>query len=75
MADQNPAIFVAQTRIANVLHYDALDNTFLSAILQQPLNFGADFVIHSAIKYSNGYFDSVGGCGSQRGKWADKLVW
>ncbi len=46
----------------------ASDNTFLSPILQQPLSLGADFVIHSTTKYTNGHSDSVGGgCGSQRG--------
>ena len=39
----------------------AVDNTFLSPILQRPLELGADFVIHSTTKYLNGHSDSLGG--------------
>lgn len=39
----------------------AVDNTFLSPVLQKPLTFGADFVIHSTTKYLNGHSDVVGG--------------
>lgn len=39
----------------------AVDNTFLSPILQQPLTLGADIVIHSTTKYINGHSDVVGG--------------
>lgn len=39
----------------------AVDNTFLSPILQRPLDFGADIVIHSTTKYLNGHSDVVGG--------------
>jgi cystathionine gamma-synthase len=38
-----------------------VDNTFLSPALQQPLQFGADFVLHSTTKYINGHSDVVGG--------------
>jgi cystathionine gamma-synthase len=38
-----------------------VDNTFLSPALQQPIAFGADFVIHSTTKYINGHSDVVGG--------------
>jgi cystathionine gamma-synthase len=38
-----------------------VDNTFLSPALQQPLEFGADFVLHSTTKYINGHSDVVGG--------------
>ena len=40
----------------------AVDNTFLSPALQQPLALGADLVIHSTTKYINGHSDVVGGC-------------
>lgn len=40
----------------------AVDNTFLSPALQNPIEFGADFVIHSTTKYINGHSDVVGGC-------------
>jgi cystathionine gamma-synthase len=39
----------------------AVDNTFLSPALQQPIALGADFVIHSTTKYLNGHTDVVGG--------------
>ena len=39
----------------------AVDNTFLSPALQQPIAFGADLVIHSTTKYINGHSDVVGG--------------
>ena len=39
----------------------AVDNTFLSPALQQPLRLGADIVIHSTTKYLNGHSDVVGG--------------
>ena len=39
----------------------AVDNTFLSPALQQPLSLGADLVIHSTTKYLNGHSDVVGG--------------
>lgn len=42
------------------------DNTFMTPILQQPVNFGFDIVIHSATKYLNGHGDVVAGivCGT-----------
>lgn len=39
----------------------AVDNTFLSPALQQPISIGADIVIHSTTKYLNGHSDVVGG--------------
>jgi cystathionine gamma-synthase len=38
-----------------------VDNTFLSPALQVPIEFGADFVLHSTTKYINGHSDVVGG--------------
>ena len=38
-----------------------VDNTFASPYFQQPLNLGADIVVHSTTKYLNGHSDSVGG--------------
>jgi len=38
-----------------------VDNTFCSPILQRPLEYGADLVLHSATKYLNGHSDMVGG--------------
>jgi cystathionine gamma-lyase len=38
-----------------------VDNTFSSPMLQRPLEYGADLVLHSATKYINGHSDMVGG--------------
>jgi cystathionine gamma-lyase len=38
-----------------------VDNTFCSPMLQRPLEFGADLVLHSATKFINGHSDMVGG--------------
>jgi cystathionine gamma-lyase len=39
----------------------AVDNTFASPYLQQPIALGADLVIHSTTKYLGGHSDVVGG--------------
>jgi len=38
-----------------------VDNTFATPYLQQPLNLGADVVMHSTTKYLGGHSDVVGG--------------
>jgi len=44
-----------------------VDNTFMTPLLQRPLDFGIDLVIHSATKYLNGHGDVIAGivCGSE----------
>lgn len=39
----------------------AVDNTFASPAIQQPLTLGADIVMHSSTKYLGGHSDVVGG--------------
>ena len=39
----------------------AVDNTFMSPVLQRPLEHGADIVMHSITKFLNGHSDVVGG--------------
>ncbi|MEL6309341.1 MAG: cystathionine gamma-synthase [Chloroflexota bacterium] len=39
----------------------AVDNTFASPAIQQPLTMGADIVMHSSTKYLGGHSDVVGG--------------
>jgi methionine-gamma-lyase len=39
----------------------AVDSTWASPALQQPLALGADFVVHSLTKYINGHGDALGG--------------
>ena len=58
-----------------------VDNTFLSPVLQRPIEQGADVVVHSTTKYINGHSDVVGGAavardaavGEQLGWWANAL--
>jgi len=38
-----------------------VDNTFMSPYFQQPLQLGADLVMHSITKYMNGHSDVIGG--------------
>ncbi len=39
-----------------------VDNTFSTPIFQNPLEFGADIVLHSTTKYIGGHSDLLGGC-------------
>jgi methionine-gamma-lyase len=52
-------------RVCEMAHkVDALvmvDNTFCSPVLQRPLEFGADLVVHSATKFLGGHGDLVAG--------------
>jgi cystathionine gamma-synthase len=62
----NPLLNVADIReLAEAAHEAgallAVDNTFASPYLQQPLLLGADFVVHSTTKYLGGHSDVVGG--------------
>ncbi len=59
----------------------AVDNTFCSPLLQQPLGLGADIVVHSTTKFINGHSDVVGGAvisadpatGEELAGWANTL--
>ena len=54
----------------------AVDNTFLSPALQNPLQLGADLVVHSTTKYINGHSDVVGGAVVCKDKALhEKLIW
>lgn len=39
-----------------------LDNTWCTPLLQKPLDYGVDYVMHTASKYLGGHSDIVGGC-------------
>lgn len=39
-----------------------VDNTFSSPIFQNPIDLGADIILHSTTKYIGGHSDMVGGC-------------
>ncbi len=58
----NPALEVAEiATIARAAHeagaHVVVDNTFATPLLQQPLDLGADIVVHSATKFISGHSD------------------
>jgi cystathionine beta-lyase/cystathionine gamma-synthase len=62
----NPLLSLVDIRaVAEVAHRHHLllvvDNTFSSPYFQQPLDLGADIVVHSTTKYINGHSDVIGG--------------
>jgi cystathionine gamma-synthase len=62
----NPLLTVADIAALARLAHDAgallaVDNTFATSYLQQPLALGADVVVHSTTKYAGGHSDVVGG--------------
>jgi cystathionine gamma-lyase len=62
----NPTLRLIDVRaVANEAHKHGVkvvvDNTFLSPYVQNPLDLGADIVIHSVTKYINGHSDVVMG--------------
>jgi len=52
--------------IAEIAHKNkalcAVDNTWLTPVFQNPLELGADIVVHSTTKYFGGHSDVIGGC-------------
>ncbi|MCW9098369.1 MAG: PLP-dependent aspartate aminotransferase family protein, partial [Ignavibacteriaceae bacterium] len=62
----NPTLCISDIRgISKIAHKNnsiiAVDNTFMSPALQNPLTLGADIVMHSLTKFLNGHADVVGG--------------
>jgi cystathionine beta-lyase/cystathionine gamma-synthase len=62
----NPMLNVVDIRAAAEAAHEAgaivvVDNTFATPYLQQPLDLGADIVVHSTTKYLGGHSDTVGG--------------
>ena len=62
----NPLLTIADIAAIAEIGHEAgamvlVDNTFASPALQQPLNLGADIVLHSTTKYIGGHSDVVGG--------------
>ncbi len=62
----NPTMALTDIRVCAALAREhglvlVVDNTFSSPILQNPLDLGADIVIHSLTKFLNGHSDVVGG--------------
>jgi cystathionine gamma-lyase len=55
------------------------DNTFASPVVQRPLEFGFDIVVHSTTKYLNGHSDVIGGVAivgkdARQAEWREKLA-
>lgn len=50
-----------------------VDNIFATPILQQPIRFGADLVVHSATKYIDGQGRGLGGVILGRGELVEKI--
>lgn len=62
----NPLLRLVDIRaVAEIAHKHhillVVDNTFSSPYFQQPLDLGADIVVHSTTKYINGHSDVIGG--------------
>jgi cystathionine gamma-synthase len=62
----NPLLNVADIALVSQIAHDAgallvVDNTFATPYLQQPLELGADVIVHSTTKYMGGHSDVVGG--------------
>jgi cystathionine beta-lyase/cystathionine gamma-synthase len=62
----NPLLNVVDIKAAAAAAHEVgaivvVDNTFATPFLQQPLDLGADVVVHSTTKYLGGHSDTVGG--------------
>lgn len=62
----NPLLKVLDVEtVAKIAHESGakliVDNTFATPFLCQPINFSADFVVHSATKFLGGHADATGG--------------
>ena len=62
----NPTLKISDIKaIAQIAHANGsllcVDNTFASPALQQPIDLGADIVVHSATKYLGGHSDLIAG--------------
>lgn len=62
----NPQLTIVDIRAASEIAHRhsvqvVVDNTFATPCLQQPLDLGADIVVHSTTKYLGGHSDVIGG--------------
>lgn len=76
----NPALSVLDIeKMANIAHKNGVplivDNTFPTPIFCNPIDFGADIVVHSTTKYLDGHAVQVGGCVIDSGnfKWNKEM--
>jgi cystathionine gamma-lyase len=80
----NPMLKLADLgRIAQICRERGIitvaDNTFASPMVQRPIEFGFDIVVHSATKYLNGHSDIIGGIAVVAGEdrqsaWREQLA-
>ncbi len=62
----NPLLDIVDIRALSTLASDhglltVVDNTFATPSLQRPIEWGADYVVHSTTKYLGGHSDVIGG--------------
>lgn len=76
----NPRLRIADiAALAEIAHAHGVllvcDNTFATPVLQRPLDFGANIVMHSTTKYIGGHSDVLGGCAVLRedGEFAQRV--
>ena len=75
----NPLIRLIDIRaVADIAHNKGIrvvmDNTFATPVFQQPLELGADLVIHSTTKYIGGHSDLIGGAAILNDRsWYEKI--
>ncbi len=75
----NPLLKVLDLpRIEKLVHQAGsqliVDNTFTTPLMMQPLELGADIVVHSATKYFAGHGDAMGGVVLASNHYHDRLV-
>lgn len=65
-------------KIAKIAHAQGalvlIDNSIMSPVLSQPLDLGADIVMHSATKFVSGHSDLMAGVLAVRGDRYDRMV-
>lgn len=75
----NPTLSLVDIRVVvDIAHKHnitvVVDNTFASPVVQNPLDSGADLVVHSVTKFLNGHSDVVMGIAvTNSDSWAEKL--
>jgi cystathionine beta-lyase len=76
----NPLLKITDLRAALAFAREAglvsiVDNTFMTPILQRPLELGADIVVHSATKFLGGHSDVVAGLTVTRNEELGKRIY
>ncbi len=75
MVDIEDVVAQVRRRQASVGHHVpvAVDSTFATPVLQNPIELGADLVVHSATKFLGGHGDAMGGIVATSDRWARPL--